>query len=312
MAHSDPSRGGAEYGEAERTAFKRKTLSPVWEEQFSFKVANPYDVIVLHVYDHDAYSSDDFLGGVCVPLGELPNNNDWLEWIRLVDKKGRPAGKLHVSLRFTSRNPRRFHAHTYNIDTAIKSRPSDAVFSIDELYRNAMRLYGYLMPFRDYINWVKDLLAWRYPLVTFVYSLLWLVLCYYPRVLLLAIHFNLLRLLYWQRVKAEIRLMPDLYTASPAELKSMATLQDTHLGKFLHTAYKLMPGSYTETMRWLQVSSGRVADVLDQWDDVYTWRDPTSAVLLCIGIGTSAFLFLLIPFNYFLTVQGLWFFIRQV
>uniref|UniRef100_A0AC35TUN2 Multiple C2 and transmembrane domain-containing protein 1 n=1 Tax=Rhabditophanes sp. KR3021 TaxID=114890 RepID=A0AC35TUN2_9BILA len=45
-----------------------KNLNPIWEEEFSFLIDDPTEMIQIEAYDHDRFMSDDFLGGLSLNL----------------------------------------------------------------------------------------------------------------------------------------------------------------------------------------------------------------------------------------------------
>ncbi|XP_033328521.1 E3 ubiquitin-protein ligase Nedd4 isoform X4 [Megalopta genalis] len=54
------------------TKTKKKTLNPVWEEEFIFRVKPVEHKLVLQVFDENRLTRDDFLGRVELPLNYLP------------------------------------------------------------------------------------------------------------------------------------------------------------------------------------------------------------------------------------------------
>ncbi|CAM9963369.1 unnamed protein product, partial [Choristocarpus tenellus] len=61
--------------EQQRTNISRKTLNPVWNEEFKFEVADDSvlqnEPIEFKVMDHDVYTTDDTIGQVYVDLSPL-------------------------------------------------------------------------------------------------------------------------------------------------------------------------------------------------------------------------------------------------
>eukprot|EP01028_Stygiella_incarcerata_P002692 TRINITY_DN1511_c0_g1_i2.p1 TRINITY_DN1511_c0_g1~~TRINITY_DN1511_c0_g1_i2.p1 ORF type:complete len:430 (+),score=109.21 TRINITY_DN1511_c0_g1_i2:151-1440(+) len=80
-----------------------KTLNPVWNEETSFPVTNPFSLITFEVWDWDKLTADDHLGRIVVSLDELPPH-EWVEReYKLEDQKntGRECGTLTLQLRYT-------------------------------------------------------------------------------------------------------------------------------------------------------------------------------------------------------------------
>ncbi|XP_031619694.1 E3 ubiquitin-protein ligase Nedd-4 isoform X2 [Contarinia nasturtii] len=58
------------------TKTKKKTLNPVWNEEFIFKVKANEHKLVLQVFDENRLTRDDFLGMVEIPLANLPTEQE--------------------------------------------------------------------------------------------------------------------------------------------------------------------------------------------------------------------------------------------
>eukprot|EP01092_Planopodium_desertum_P015831 TRINITY_DN8545_c0_g1_i3.p1 TRINITY_DN8545_c0_g1~~TRINITY_DN8545_c0_g1_i3.p1 ORF type:complete len:236 (+),score=30.51 TRINITY_DN8545_c0_g1_i3:161-868(+) len=69
-------------GQTAISTIKPKNLSPEWNESFSFRVIDPYnldpaaDVLIIEVFDKDLASSDDSLGMGVVSLGGLQSGKE--------------------------------------------------------------------------------------------------------------------------------------------------------------------------------------------------------------------------------------------
>ena len=51
-----------------RSAVVHRNLNPEWKEHFSFRTRDLSKLLVVHVYDHDYGSLDDFMGGQTIDL----------------------------------------------------------------------------------------------------------------------------------------------------------------------------------------------------------------------------------------------------
>lgn len=54
-----------------RTKVVKKCLNPTWGEEFSFKVEDLKEELVLSVLDEDKYFSDDFVGQLKIPVSRV-------------------------------------------------------------------------------------------------------------------------------------------------------------------------------------------------------------------------------------------------
>ena len=76
--------GGA-VKQAQKTAVKKKTLSPEWNEAFEFKLdsSSRRDSLTLECFDYDLLGSDDSLGKVTIPLAQLAEDQEYTQWCSL-------------------------------------------------------------------------------------------------------------------------------------------------------------------------------------------------------------------------------------
>lgn len=58
------------------TKTKKKTLNPVWNEEFVFRVKPNEHKLVFQVFDENRLTRDDFLGMVELTLTNLPKEQD--------------------------------------------------------------------------------------------------------------------------------------------------------------------------------------------------------------------------------------------
>lgn len=66
------------------TNYKKSTLSPVWNESFTFEIAHGKDPLKVTVWDKDTFGNDDFEGQCYVPL-LLPPNAEYEDYVKLND-----------------------------------------------------------------------------------------------------------------------------------------------------------------------------------------------------------------------------------
>uniref|UniRef100_A0A8C5WLH6 Synaptotagmin 8 n=1 Tax=Leptobrachium leishanense TaxID=445787 RepID=A0A8C5WLH6_9ANUR len=88
------------------TKVHRKTLSPVFNEAFIFKVLKteiPDTAVVIHVYDFNRFSKHDMIGEVRLPLGEMDLHHiieDWKELTPGGKTEQERLGEICFSLRY--------------------------------------------------------------------------------------------------------------------------------------------------------------------------------------------------------------------
>ncbi|KAM1005375.1 hypothetical protein ACFX13_005497 [Malus domestica] len=94
-----------------RTKVVKKTLNPYWGEEFTFRVDDLNDELVISVLDEDKYFNDDFVGSVRIPVSQVFDaRNKSLEtaWHPLHPKskksKNKDCGEILLAIHFSSNN----------------------------------------------------------------------------------------------------------------------------------------------------------------------------------------------------------------
>ena len=109
------------------------------------------------------------------------------------------------------------------------------------------------------------------------------------------------------RVCGQVKAHPELQTLAEEGGGIFGEEEEYHLGTFFRRAMNLVPDSYLENMLWAQVTLHGLADSLDSIYDLISWKDRASTAFITLGIFVSMFLFLVVPFNIFLMIQGTWY-----
>eukprot|EP00741_Cyanophora_paradoxa_P023381 tig00000254_g22587.t1 len=90
--------------EASQTRVQPNTLSPVWNERFSYRLQNNAEPLLIRVMDRDALKKDDYLGEARVSLGDLLSREPRTErWIPLSSSTRGLAVSGEILLRFSFR-----------------------------------------------------------------------------------------------------------------------------------------------------------------------------------------------------------------
>lgn len=61
-----------------RSSVVNRNLNPVWNEKFVFQVKDLSLPLVIRVYDHDTFSSDDFMGQGLIDLRKYQYTNRYI------------------------------------------------------------------------------------------------------------------------------------------------------------------------------------------------------------------------------------------
>lgn len=87
-----------------KTKVVKKSLNPIWDEEFSFRVGDLKEELFVSVLDEDKYFSDDFLGQIKVPLSNLLDSENLsfgIKWYQLQPKnkksKIKNCGNFEIS-----------------------------------------------------------------------------------------------------------------------------------------------------------------------------------------------------------------------
>ncbi|KAL7080143.1 hypothetical protein ACQ4LE_000243 [Meloidogyne hapla] len=83
-----------------------KELNPKWDEEFSFLIQDPTEIITFKVFDYDRFMRDDFMGTANISLSTLNLSQKTQFKLKLEDQKMqeiniRPLGYLIVSITLT-------------------------------------------------------------------------------------------------------------------------------------------------------------------------------------------------------------------
>lgn len=72
------------------TNYKKTTLSPVWNESFTFDIHHGRDALKITVMDKDTFGNDDFDGQCLISLSTLKDQMKHDSWYDLQNKDGGP------------------------------------------------------------------------------------------------------------------------------------------------------------------------------------------------------------------------------
>lgn len=90
---SDPLCQLAMSGDRRKSAIKKQSLAPIWEESFFFAAEDADEVLEFEVLDYDVMSADDFMGRLTIPLKHHGQRSLVRGWFALEGKKGDEVGK---------------------------------------------------------------------------------------------------------------------------------------------------------------------------------------------------------------------------
>ena len=85
-----------------QTNFKKATITPVWNESFTFDISQGREQLLVEIFDKDTFGSDEFEGMCQVDLqGMLQDQMKHDLWFDLLQKDGEPAmGRIRLMLQW--------------------------------------------------------------------------------------------------------------------------------------------------------------------------------------------------------------------
>ncbi|XVF26243.1 hypothetical protein REPUB_Repub13aG0282200 [Reevesia pubescens] len=123
-----------------KTKVVKKTLNPSWGEEFSFKVEDLTEELLISVLDEDKYFNDDFVGHLKLPVSQVfdaPHKSLGTAWYSLHPRnkksKNRDCGEILLNIYFSQSNS--FMDLTCNGDHAPTLR-KHADMTIEDLSRS--------------------------------------------------------------------------------------------------------------------------------------------------------------------------------
>ena len=141
-----------------QTNTEYKTLAPIYNKTFEFRVRDVHEPLLITVFDEDS-DKNDFLGQIVIPL--LNIKNDQLKWYQLKDQTALKATKGRILLQLTLfYNPIRAALKTLNPKDK-KILKHDNKFKRSVFVYNVNRLKLILMDVYFLINYLKSCFNWE-------------------------------------------------------------------------------------------------------------------------------------------------------
>nr|XP_027195435.1 uncharacterized protein LOC113790024 isoform X2 [Dermatophagoides pteronyssinus] len=159
-----------------RTSTDYKTLSPVWNKLFKFKIQDIHDVLEVTVYDEDK-DRVEFLGKIAIPLLKVKNGEK--HWYALKDKKLRHRVKGHIFLEcWITYNPIKASILTFT-PRPTKYVQNEIKFKRTLFIRNAMRLKNICLEFVEIGQFLHSCIQWESPTRSIIAFITFLASVYY-------------------------------------------------------------------------------------------------------------------------------------
>jgi Ca2+-dependent lipid-binding protein len=83
------------------TNYKKSTLSPVWNESFTFDITQGREPLKVIIMDKDTFGKDEFEGKCMVPLNLLRDQMKHDQWFDLLEEGNQPTlGRIRLMLQW--------------------------------------------------------------------------------------------------------------------------------------------------------------------------------------------------------------------
>lgn len=114
-----------------KTTIKRATLNPIYKETFMFNKFPKEDMLLIEVYDYDAYKWDDIIGIKRIDLDDIKVNDTVDRWYELEDRDGKigSLGKVRIILQKVEHTPPDFRKETDDIEKLIMLKEQEIMFN---------------------------------------------------------------------------------------------------------------------------------------------------------------------------------------
>lgn len=86
-------------GKKYTSSYKPATLEPVWNEDFTFQIVNKNGILKVDVYDKDTVGTDDFEGGLQIPIKSFQDqqrHDDWYDLVLQGNSRGNGSIRLRI------------------------------------------------------------------------------------------------------------------------------------------------------------------------------------------------------------------------
>lgn len=159
-----------------RSSTQYKTLNPVWNEMFAFKIYDINNQLDLLVYDEDRHG-EDFLGRLMIPLLSIKHKKPI--WYQLKDKKLQNPAKGKILLQFKVKwSLVKACIRTFNPLEKLKDPPA-AALKRSLVVSNFMRAKTQLVILVEVLKYIRSCFYWEHKLRSLNAFILFIVITYY-------------------------------------------------------------------------------------------------------------------------------------
>lgn len=282
-----------------RTRTIPETLEPRWFSKVSFLISRCDAVLHISVFDEDTFESDDPMGTISLPLGDLHASSEpFSGWVQLKPPEGHvgPAGAVFVELQLVEFDVvRHLISHVY---PPLPPVPPPPAFDIDEAYGPLMHVVDLLWSrfLRKGLLWLLDLIFWTSPKRSCIALLVWnlaarFCLAHWPAALFarIAIYMLQCRRVVQMHHNKLSNAGEDASTSGTGDKKPSAEKhpEEAHLSGMVRSLP--FPTWFKELCVFLQPLLRTMADFLQLAHDVFNWIHPSSPHMFWCSVAMAVF-----------------------
>lgn len=203
-----------------KTSIIKRTLFPIWNEDFEIPIRAPYQTLQFEIFDRDEFTEDDSIGIAKLPLARLPPGATITGWLPVTHsekclqavktgepKPPEPAGGIHISIRMDFKANNELGAYVRQaISPPVYVQPK---FDLNEAYAPLMIIIDIIW-WRSLGPCIWALLAvlfWTDVFVSAVWFVLWPFLCMYLEYWPSAISFIFAIWMCWNKLQSSFAKM---------------------------------------------------------------------------------------------------------
>ncbi|KAJ0085432.1 hypothetical protein Patl1_07376 [Pistacia atlantica] len=305
-----------------RTRTLLDTLTPRWNEQYTWDVYDPCTVITIGVFDnnHINGSKDDAkdqrIGKVRIRLSTLETDRVYTHYYPLLvltpsgfeetwgTSIGIEAQQIVAARLGRSEPPLRRETVEYMLDVDYH------MFSLRRSKANFQRIMSLLSGVTAVCRWINDICTWRNPITTILVHVLFLILVCYPELILPTIFLYLFVIGIWN-----FRFRPRHPPHMDARLSQADHTHPDELDEEFDTFPTTRPADIVR-MRYdrLRSVAGRVQTVIgdlasqgERAQAILSWRDPrATAIFIIFSLIWAVFIYIT-PLQVVAVLVGLYF-----
>eukprot|EP00063_Salmo_salar_P029756 XP_014004591.1 PREDICTED: multiple C2 and transmembrane domain-containing protein 2-like isoform X4 [Salmo salar] len=274
-----------------------KTLSPEWNEVFTFPIKDIHDVLELKVFDEDGDKAPDFLGRVAIPLLSVQNGQQVTRGLKNENLRGPAKGTISLVME-VHYNPVRAGIKTFKPKEE-KFMEDNRKFSKKVLAQNIYRVRKITLAVLHMLQYIKSCFQWESTQRSIIAFLTFMVMVWtwelfmMPIFLLLLIGWN-----YFQVTPGRV--------SSNQDLTNMNMTDDEEEDEKESGKKGLMEKIHMvqEIIITVQNILDEIACIGERVKNTFNWSVPFLSCLACLVLFVATAALYYIPLRYIILIWG--------